>query len=514
MNIIHINHMEDTMQAYSTEDSAVKGILQLEKLFEFVVNNADELESYSMESNIYAKVMEIGMTVMQAYFQAKGTGDIGLTLTIDDGTVLKRGSQLRTRKYFSIFGKFDVYRTYYFSKGQQGVFPLDASANLPTRCYSYLLQKWMNLFSVRDSFDESSESLCNLLNINITQSNFEVVNRESAEDYEAFYLDKELPAHETEGELQVVQFDGKGVPMIKKEAAKIQARLGKGEKRAKKKEATVGVDYTVDRNVRTPEDVANNLVYPDQSESVVQPNEKKTSAPHAQNIRRFASLEHSREEVMDEIVSYAKKRNSDNKRPWVAVMDGALCLWTALSLALSGIPYVGILDIIHVVEYLWKVGNCLHGEKTPGAKKWVYAHLLAILQGRVGYVIGGLKQVLTKREKKLSASQVKAINKAITYFDNHRKWMKYDQYLKEGYPIGSGVVESTCGHTVKSRMEGTGRRWSLKGAEPMLLLRSIYTSSDWKEYHIKHMDEQRLKNYPYTDHVMEASDDYSCKLAA
>ncbi len=36
--------------------------------------------------------------------------------------------------------------------------------------------------------------------------------------------------------------------------------------------------------------------------------------------------------------------------------------------------------------------------------------------------------------------------------------MKYDEYLKAGYPIGSGVVESTCGHTVKNRMEGTSRR--------------------------------------------------------
>ena len=63
----------------------------------------------------------------------------------------------------------------------------------------------------------------------------------------------------------MVGFDGKGVPVIKKEAAKIKARLGKGEKRQKKKEAMVGVDYTIDRNVRNPEEVAENLVYPEQA---------------------------------------------------------------------------------------------------------------------------------------------------------------------------------------------------------------------------------------------------------
>ena len=57
--------------------------------------------------------------------------------------------------------------------------------------------------------------------------------------------------------------------------------------------------------------------------------------------------------------------------------------------------------------------------------------------------------------------------------------MKYDEYLKAGYPIGTGVVESSCGHTVKKRMEGSGRRWSIEGAESTLLLRSVYTSGDW-----------------------------------
>ena len=101
---------------------------------------------------------------------------------------------------------------------------------------------------------------------------------------------------------------------------------------------------------------------------------------------------------MEEIITDAKNRDPDNQRPLVAVMDGALCLWTLLSSLLAGVNWVGILDIIHVAEYLWKVGNALHGEKTPEGRKWVYDHLLAILQGRVGRVIGGLKQILSKRK--------------------------------------------------------------------------------------------------------------------
>ena len=80
-------------------------------------------------------------------------------------------------------------------------------------------------------------------------------------------------------------------------------------------------------------------------------------------------------------------------------------------------------------------------------------------------------------------------------FENHRSWMQYDEYLEAGYPIGTGVVESSCAHVVKNRMEGTGRRWSIEGAEAILLLRSVYTSGDWNAYWEGHRDIERKRLY-------------------
>lgn len=139
------------------------------------------------------------------------------------------------------------------------------------------------------------------------------------------------------------------------------------------------------------------------------------------------------------------------------------------------------------------MGNALFGEGTEAASAWVYDHLVALLQGKVGRVIGGLKQTRSKRS--LTASQRKALTQAIQDFENHRHWMQYDTYLEAGYPIGSGVVESTCGHTVKDRMEGSGRRWSIDGAEATLLLRSIVTSQDWDAYWDSHMHQEHMKLY-------------------
>jgi hypothetical protein len=480
------------MKALSIERSMCEGERDVKELFEFVNKNAEVFTAYHMEQDIFARVMQIGLAAMKSYFAAKGTGDVGEELTLPNGTVATKTVGLRGRDYFSVFGKFKVPRTAYQRVGRASVMPLDAQADLPERCYSYLLQEWMDHLSIRESFTESEGTLATLLGLNVSASRLEVVNRDSVSqtEYETCYAEKTPPSAEQEGTMQVLGFDGKGVPVIKAEAATLKARLGKGEKRQKKKEAMVGVSYTINAHVRTAEDVAERLLFPEDAQRKSEPS---APVPKAQQIRRLASLEQPKQAVVEELVRDAAARDPKRQRPWVVVMDGALGLWGLITSVLAGHEYVGILDIVHVVEYLWDAGNALCGDGTDAAKRWVHTQLLKLLQGRVGRVIGGLKQTQSKRQ--LTAGQHKALTQAITYFENHRKWMSYDAYLEAGYPIGSGVVESTCGHTVKDRMEGSGRRWSIAGAESTLLLRSIATSHDWNAYWESHMQQEHTRLY-------------------
>jgi len=332
------------MKALSVEKSILEGNNEVNDLFNFVKSNTHALKAYDMEKEIFKRVMLIGLAAMKCYFAETGTGDVGTDLVLEEGKVLNRESSLRGRDYFSIFGKIKVPRTYYRSEGQTGATPLDALVDFPERCYSYLLQEFMDTLSIRESFKESEISLTKLLGLNISASRFEVVNHDTSKNYDKFYDEKELPALNSEGEIQVVQFDGKGVPVIKKEAAKLKSRQGKGEKRQKKKEAMVGVSYTVDKNERTPEEVAENLIYPERSKKKKEENKKKggevPKTPKAQGIRRLASLERSKEEVVQDIVTDGKKRNLENRRPWVVVMDGALSLWSLVAKVLCGVDYV------------------------------------------------------------------------------------------------------------------------------------------------------------------------------
>ncbi len=471
------------MDAFSEEKSINAAFGLLEEISEYVENNADTSDAYTMECEIQERIRGIGLKMLELFFASKGVGDVGEEL-LENGATFKKQPVLRGRDYYSVFGKIKIPRAYYYNGESGGIFPLDDAANLPKRCYSYLLQEYTSLLGLKDPFAETSSALRRILGLDLKKSRIEVVVGETGSDYGKFYEEKKTPAAETEGSIAVVGADGKGVPVIKKEAAKIVGRQGKGEKRQKKKEAIVGVSYTVDPKRRTAESVADNLVYPDKAKDKAK--DKGRASPKALNVRRIASLERSKESVMREVADDYKARNPSGERPLVAVMDGALHLWTLLSSVLAGIKYVGVLDIIHVVEYLWDAGNCLYGERTENGKAWVHKQLIKILEGKVGRVVGGLRQIMTKRTE-LSKAKRKVLNKVVGYFENHRQWMKYDEYLAAGYPIGSGVVESSCGHTVKGRMEGAGRRWSIKGAESVLLLRSVYTSGDWDEYWKAHM---------------------------
>jgi hypothetical protein len=500
------------MKALSMERSICEGEHEVKELFEFITTHAGDMTAYQMEHDIFARVMQIGFAAMKCYFAAKGTGDIGQEMTLNDGTVATKAKGVCERAYFSVFGKFSVPRTVYRAFARPGVMPLDAQADLPERCYSYLLQEWMDHLGVRDTFQDAELTLTKLLGVQVSASRFEVVNQHSISEqsYTRFYTHKTPPSPEQEGTLQVLQFDGKGVPMIKAEAQKLKARPGNGETRPKKKEAMVGVSYTVDPHPRQAEAVAENLIYPEQAkakrEAAKQAGQAEASPPRAQQIRRFASLAQPKRTVVEELVRDAKARDPECRRPWVVVMDGALGLWALIATMLKEHEYVGILDILHVVEYLWKAGNALYGEGETRTKRWVHTHLVSLLRGHVGRVIGGLKQSLAKRC--LTASQRKAVSTAITYFENHRQWMHYDVYLAAGYPIGSGVVESTCGHTVKDRMEGSGRRWSIQGAESMLLLRSIVTSHDWDAYWESHMQQERHRLYGSMFEALDIADAY------
>jgi hypothetical protein len=286
-----------------------------------------------------------------------------------------------------------------------------------------------------------------------------------------------MPQAETEGALLVVSFAGQGVPMIKAAAVKLTAKLGMGATRQKKQEALVGVSDTVDPKPRSPEARAELLVEPEAAHARRQREETRDEAPRAQQVRRLASLVRTKQAVMALIQADAERRDPQHRNAVVVRLDGALGLWHLATKRFKPWKHVTcVLDIMPVVGYVWSAANAWFGEASQAGKHGVQQKLTAILRGRVGDVIGGLRPILTKQRRRKSVRET--LGKVITCFHNHRRWRQYDAYLAMGLPVGTGVVESACGSVVKHRMEGEGKRWSLAGAEAMLTWRSLKKSHD------------------------------------
>lgn len=121
--------------------------------------------------------------------------------------------------------------------------------------------------------------------------------------------------------------------------------------------------------------------------------------------------------------------------------------------------------------------------------------LLRLLRGEVGYVIGGLKQMATKHG--LRGHRRRHLAAVIGYLERNRRFMHYDEYLAAGFPIGSGVVEGACRHLVKDRLERTGIRWRVPGAQAMLDLRAVYINGDWEAFQQHRIKQERRRLYLY-----------------
>ena len=222
------------------------------------------------------------------------------------------------------------------------------------------------MFEVEHPFQESAGFFAQLFDLDVAESVLMEVAKEAPQDYEDFYAQRPMPPEESAGELLVVSFDGKGVPMIKAEAVKLKAKLGTGEKRQKKKEALVGVSYTVDAKPRSPEVLAELLVDPEAARARRQRQGEQDKAPRAQQVRRLASLVRTKQAVMELIKADVKRRDPQHRKPLVILLDGALGLWRlAPQLFKPWKRVTCVLDIMHVVGYLWAAANALFGE-SPG----------------------------------------------------------------------------------------------------------------------------------------------------
>ena len=338
------------------------------------------------------------------------------------GTERTRKRQ-QLRELETIFGTVEVNRNGYGAVGEASLHPLDAQLNLPDERYSLEVRRRAALEASKNSFDETVETLNRYTGAEIGKRQVEELVRRAAQDFVAFYEQRHnqaaaaQTAEDQTGEdqtaaepsaadaLLVISSDGKGVVMHQQDLrpatrtasertprSKMGTRLSKGEKRNRKRMSTVAAVYSVAPHLRTPEQTLAVLARDEEAEP-------RRPRPHPRHKRVWASLEQEPRQVLEEAFREALQRDPHGRRRWVAVVDGNQRQLDILADLAEhhGVHLTIVLDIFHVLEYLWKAGHALEAAGSEALEQWVLHRLGRVLEGRAVHVAAGMRRSATKR---------------------------------------------------------------------------------------------------------------------
>jgi hypothetical protein len=481
------------------EQAALKAQHQFNALRDFVQQAArDGQRIDTVEREVFRQLLSLGHTLLSAFVADQGDGDLGPEVTTPEGHTARRLTERHDRRYVSIFGELVISRVVYGTREGQKIerVPLDGRLGLPEGDFSYVLEDWGQRLCLKESFAEAGQSLGMLLGLRLGTRALEQMNRAVAGDAPSFQDSLEPPPACEEGPLMVVTADGKGVPMRRPEeedGPRPHHRRTKGEKANKKRMACVGAVYSIDPFVRKAEDIIDEVLRDKKSKQRPRPQHKHVWAELTREFEGEPPVT-AKEGLFCHLTDELTARNLGHDRPVICLMDGERALWDAQAVYFP--EAVGVLDLFHVLERLWAVAHCFHKEGSDESKEFVEQRLRDLLQGRVGYVISGLRRRL--KAEKLSGRRRKVVASALEYLGNNKEHMRYDEYLARGYPIGSGVAEGACRHLVKDRMEQTGMRWTVAGAQAMLHVRALYLNDQWEEYLEHRVEREQARLYGRT----------------
>ena len=395
----------------------------------------------------------------------------------------------------SVFGDVRVGRIAYRARGHSNLYPADDALNLPEEKQSHGLRRLAAIESTRGSFTGASDAILRSTGQDVANRQVQQLARASAVDFEQFYGQRDCSAAD-QGHALVLSCDGKGVvmradalrPATKKHAqateTKLKTRLSKGEKRNRKRIAEVTAVYEVTPKVRTPADI---LPIADHEREIAR------DGPKAKNKWVSATVTDDAATAIARMFEQAQRRDPAHQRDWIALVDGNNHqIDRIIKEARNRKVNVTILvDCVHVLEYLWGAAWSFFNEGDPAAERWVRDKARAVLDGQAGTVAAAIRRKATTL--RLDADKRAGADRCADYLLAKRPYLDYPTALTNGWPIATGVIEGTCRHLVKDRMDITGARWGLGGAEAVLKLRALISNGDFDAYWQFHLVQERKR---------------------
>jgi hypothetical protein len=436
-------------------------------------------------------------------------------VTGEDGVVRTRAERGRSRPLVTRFGQVRVSRIAYRAPGRSNVHPADAALNLPEEKHSHGLRKLAAIESARGSHESARDAIARATGVRIGKRQVEELARRCAAHVEAFYLQRVI-ASAPDGWPLVLTFDGKGIVMLPdalrpataKAAAsaenKLATRLSPGEKNGRKRMAELAGVYDAAPVPRTPEDIISTPAQKRRKKKAHATAAKKKGKPREPQARGkwlTASVTDDIPAVITAAFHEAERRDPRHQREWVVLIDGNNTQIEAVAAeaASRGVTVTIVIDLIHVLEYLWKAAWSFFDKGEPAAEEWVADQARKILRGKSAQVVAGIRRRATTYG--YTGPERAGADECARYLDNKKDYLDYATALAKGWPIATGIIEGACRHIVKDRMDITGARWGLEGAEAILKLRALIATGDFEGYWRFHLrrEHERIHHAKYRE---------------
>lgn len=483
---------------------------EFEQMASWLNSDAVPATAADIERAIATRGRELLRKLLQARFDVLYLGEC-VEL---ERTGAPEGVEVRARKRHleSEFGRVRLWRHGASQPGKPAQFALDQQLNLPRQLYSHPLRERTADEARTGAWDQAVERIDRSTGGHVPKRQAEEQTIEAAQDFEAFYDQRLQPANDTLSEraLLCMSSDSKGVAMrpealrdaTRKAAEAERAEAVRGDPMAPKKlrkhdkrMAVVTAVWQQEPHRRSAKDIIKNLSSRAGPSGKRRKKAGRARAPRPQNKRLSASVEKGQGEAIAEMFAEAERRDPEHRREATVLVDGEEHQLNEVRRQASqgGWDLTIVLDLIHVIHYLWLAAHALCNKQPKQTQEMVTHFVTKLLTGRVCDVIGALRQTATRRG--LSAEAREPVEKCAEYLFKNAWFMRYPDFLRQGLPIATGVIEGACRHLVQDRLGITGARWGLIGAEAILKLRAVHSSGDWDDYWRFHERQEAARNY-------------------
>jgi hypothetical protein len=430
-----------------------------------------------------------------------------------DGKPRTRMEPRHRRNLTTTLGEVTVSRMAYRAPGSPNLHPADVRFNLPAGLFSHPLAYLVAREAIRGSYEEGVRAVERATGVLVGKRQFADLAEAAARDVLGYY-GRVTPGAADGRRLLMLQFDGKGVVMrpealreaTARAAAKtnrhLKGRLSPGEKSNYKRMAEIASVSDVEPFQRGVDDIF--------------PLERRPAAPKPRR-RRAAGQDPAGQEapraprtsgrwlkasLVDDIATVvaagfdeAERRDPHHARTWIVLVDGNNTQLDAVKAEARrrSVTVRIVVDLIHVLEYLWTAAWSFFHKGDADAEAWVVEQARAVLAGGATDVATGIRERADYNG--YDTAERKGADRAADYLDAKAPYLIYGHALAMGWPIATGIIEGAARHLVRDRMGLTGARWGLDGGEAILLLRAVVTTGDFDDYWDYHLEQEQQRNH-------------------